>query len=91
MKEHLILIKGTILDEDKPKSIQRSPTGKTPSEVIECISDLIPNLDYKPWYEKQVRNLGYDRFMELVKKARSTSDTPAVLFKWMLRNNGIVK
>lgn len=61
------------------------------NEVLECLNDLIPNPDYKPWYAKQLRLLGYDRFMEIVQKARAGSDTPAVLFRWMLQNNGIVK
>jgi hypothetical protein len=60
-------------------------------EILSCIADLIVNPDYKPWYGKQLRTLGYDRFMELVQKARAGSDTAATLFKWMLMHNGMVK
>lgn len=60
-------------------------------EVIDCLTDLIPNHDYKPWYKKQLRLLGYERFMEIVQKARAGSDTSSNLFIWMLKNHGIVK
>ncbi len=60
-------------------------------EILKSIPDLIPNLDYSPWYSKQLKKLGYERFMYLAAQARKGSDTPAVLFKWMLQNNGIVK
>lgn len=62
-----------------------------PSEIINNISDLIPNPDYTPWYVKQLRRLGSAHFMELANKARASSDAPAVLFKWYLKNDTIVK
>ncbi len=62
-----------------------------PKKVLSSITDLVPNPDFVPWYIKQYKRLGYKRFMELVAKARAGSDTPAVLFKWMLQNNELVK
>lgn len=58
-------------------------------EAVELFShfpDLIPNKDYYPWYRRRLIVIGYERFMELVPKARAGSDTPAILFKWMLQN-----
>lgn len=60
-------------------------------QVLSSVTDLIINDDYNPWYAKYVRQLGCSRFMELANKARAGSDTPGVLFKWMLENNQIVK
>jgi len=59
-------------------------------DILRNIHDLI-NPDYTPWFAKQLRILGYTRFMELANKARAGSDTPKELFRWMLRNNEIVK
>lgn len=60
-------------------------------EVLKAITDLIPNPDFSPWYAGKLRTLGYERFMYIVGQARKSSDTPQVLFKWMLKNPGVVK
>ena len=60
-------------------------------DVLSSLTDLIINADYNPWYAKQLRKLGYNRFMELANKARAGSESPQTLFKWMLKNNKIVK
>lgn len=74
--------------EDNSHSTVTVPSNE---EILASIPDLIPNEEYNPWYLKQLRRLGYKRFMYLAAQARKGSDTPAVLFKWMLQNNGIVK
>lgn len=79
--------------DSKKQGFSNSHSDSTVSthEVLDNIYDLIEDPDYTPWFAKQLKALGYTRFMELVNKARKGSDTPAVLFKWMLQNNGIVK
>lgn len=63
----------------------------TTKEVLSNIADLIPNPDFNPWYAKHLRLLGVARFMELANKARAGSETPQVIFKWMLNNHRIVR
>jgi hypothetical protein len=62
----------------------------TNQDILNNLPDLI-NPDYKPWFSRQLRLLGYDRFMELANKARAASDTPQRLFRWMIQNNELVK
>ena len=89
------LNRNTVQYSDSSKqSLPNSHSNSTvPSneEILKSISDLIKDPDYTPWYNKQLRTLGYARFMYLVAAARKGSDTPHILFKWMLDNNGIVK
>ena len=59
-------------------------------EICSNLTDIIPDDDYKPFYAKQYRELGYDRFIELANKARA-GRTPDRLFFWMLKNNEAVK
>lgn len=54
------------------------------------LTDLI-NEEYLPWYDKRRKQLGDKRFMELANKARAGSDTPKVLFRWMLNNQELVR
>lgn len=60
-------------------------------DILGSVSDLIKDPDYNPWYVSQIKKLGSTRFIELANKARAGSETPAILFKWMLENNTIVK
>lgn len=54
------------------------------------LTDVV-NEEYLPWYDKRRRELGDKRFIELANKARAGSDTPKVLFRWMLNNPDLVK
>ena len=54
------------------------------------LTDVI-NEDYLPWYDKQRKAIGDKRFMELVAKARAGSDTPKILFRWMLNHQELVR
>jgi hypothetical protein len=54
------------------------------------LTDVL-NEDYLPWYDKRRKALGDKRFMELVNRARQGSDTPKILFRWMLNNPDLVK
>lgn len=81
----------TVNSDSNNNNLNNSHSTVSTKEVLSNISDLIPNLDYAPWYAKQLRKLGAKRFMELANKARAGSDTPHVLFKWMIENNSIVK
>jgi|SRR5882757_4218177 len=82
----------TSTSNSNPKEFNNSTSNSTvlPKDVLKSIPDLI-NPDYTPWFAKQLRILGYTRFMELANKARAGSDTPKELFRWMLRNSEIVK
>lgn len=71
-------------------NINYSNSRLSTKEVLSSITDLIPNTDYCPWYIKQLNKLGQRRFTELANKARAGSDTPHILFKWMLENNEVV-
>lgn len=73
------------------KNFNNSNSTVNPTTVLESLSDLIPDDGYQPYYLKQLRTLGYNRFMELAGKARAGSDTPQKLFCWMLKNNKIVQ
>lgn len=75
-----------------PKELDYSTSNSTvlTQDILKNLADLI-NPDYIPWFAKQLRILGYTRFMELANKARAGSDTPKDLFRWMLRNNEIVR
>lgn len=59
--------------------------------IFKKLSDIIPDDGFHPFYAKQMRLLGYERFMELVGKARAGSDTPQRLFCWMLKNPEQIK
>lgn len=61
-----------------------------PLEVLSNIPDVI-HQGYEPFYVKQLEKLGYERFMELVSRARAGSDTPQKLFSWMLKNHEQVR
>lgn len=58
--------------------------------VLDNLTDVIPRDGYWPFYAKMFKQLGYSRFMELVQKARASSDTPQRLFCWMLKHNELV-
>lgn len=71
-------------------NLNNSNSTVTTKEVLSSISDLIHD-SYQPYYAKQLRLLGYKRFIELANKARAGSDNPQKLFSWMLKNNTIVQ
>lgn len=81
----------TVNSNSNLNTFNNSNSTVSTKEVLSSISDLIPNPDFTPWYAKHLRKLGNDRFMELANKARAGSNTPHVLFKWMIENNTIVK
>lgn len=86
------IIKDTVqYSNSSLNTLNNSNSTVAPSEVLRSLTDLIPNDGYNPFYLKQLKLLGYARFMELAQKARQTSDTPQRLFTWMLKNNDIVK
>lgn len=60
-------------------------------ELLNSLDDVIPSDGYGGFYVNQFRRLGYNRFIELVNKARAGSDTPAKLFCWMLKNDKAVR
>lgn len=60
-------------------------------DLLNNLNDVIPSDGYGGFYVNQFRRLGYDRFIELVNKARAGSDTPAKLFCWMLKNDKVVR
>jgi len=60
-------------------------------EMFKQLPDVIPDDGYYPFYSKAIRQIGTNRFMELANKARATSDTPARLFAWMLKNSELVR
>ena len=70
--------------------LNNSNSTVTVLETIHCLSDVIPNDDYMPFYVKQLKRLGTKRFVELANKARR-GNNPQRLFFWMLKNNEIVK
>ena len=71
---------------------QYSTVNKTNKTTVQYsnLTDVI-NEEYLPWYDKQRRLLGDKRFLELVTKARQGSDTPKILFRWMLKNSDLVR
>ncbi len=71
-------------------SLEHSNSTVNSTTVLRNISDLVHE-GYEPFYLKQLKTLGYRRFMELAGKARAGSDTPQQLFSWMLKNNEIVR
>jgi hypothetical protein len=77
-------------DSSKTSFTNSNSNTVSPNDLLNDISDLVINTDYAPWYLKYYKKLGTKRFYELATKARY-SDTPGVLFKWMLQNNGVVK
>lgn len=60
-------------------------------EILKSMPDVVPDDGYYPYYSAKIRKLGTSRFIELANKARATSDTPARLFSWMLKNNELVR
>lgn len=74
----------------KPISLENSTVARNNTE-LSSFSDLITNLDFVPWYSSKLRLIGMVRFTELARKARATSETPSVLFKWMIQNEARVK
>lgn len=85
------LDKQTQYSNSSLNSFNNSNSTVATKDVIMSISDLIPNPDYTPYYIRKLKALGVKRFMDMANKARAGSDTPAVLFKWMLKNPEIVK
>lgn len=75
----------------KLNNINYSNSTVNAEDVLKNIADLIPNPDYMPWFAKQLKQLGTTRFMELANKARSGSETPSILFRWMCENNEIIR
>lgn len=73
----------------KLKTLNNSNSTVEPTTVLDCISDLVHD-GYQPYYIKQIKQLGVERFMELANKARAGSNTPQLLFSWMLKNNKII-
>lgn len=61
------------------------------ARIFSNFSDIIPDDGYTGFYVNQLKRLGIERFTELVNKARATSDTPARLLCWMLKNEELVK
>lgn len=61
------------------------------NEILNSFSDVIPSDGYRGFYVNQLKRLGVERFTYLVNKARAGSDTPALLFCWMLKNHELVK
>jgi hypothetical protein len=59
--------------------------------LFKDLADVIPNDGYYPFYAKVLRQIGSNRFTELANKARASSDTPARLFAWMLKNPDLVR
>jgi len=70
--------------------VNNSNSTVTVADVFINLIDIIPDDEYKPFYVKRYKELGYNRFMELANKARA-GRAPARLFFWMLKNNEIVK
>lgn len=60
-------------------------------DLLNSLNDVVPSDGYGGFYVNQFRRLGYDRFIELVNKARAASDTPVKLFCWMLKNDKVVR
>lgn len=77
-----------------PKSVkqQYSTVNKQQTTTVQysSLTDVI-NDTYLPWYDKQRRVLGDRRFIELANKARAGSDTPKILFRWMLQHSELVR
>lgn len=71
-------------------TLNNSNSTVTVAQTIHCLSDVIPDDDYMPFYVKRLKQLGTKRFTELANKARRGKD-PQRLFFWMLKNNEIVK
>lgn len=69
------------------KQLSRAETAR----IISNLTDIIPDDGYTGFYVNRLKDIGLDRFMELAKKARAGSDTPAKLFAWMLKNNELVR
>lgn len=62
------------------------------SEVIKNLSDLVqPDDPYMPFYLKQYRVLGYEKYMEFANKARAGGRSAPHLFFWMLKNPTLVR
>ena len=61
------------------------------SQIFNNLTDVIPNQDYHPWFRRKLNVFGLEAFMDYVAKARAGSDTPHVLFRWMLTNPEEVK
>jgi fatty acid/phospholipid biosynthesis enzyme len=61
------------------------------AKIFSSLSDVIPDDGYTGFYVNQLKRIGKERFVELANKARAGSDTPAILFCWMLKNDGLVR
>lgn len=59
-------------------------------EILNNLPDLI-NEAYLPWYSKKIQLIGGKRFIEIANRARAGSDTPKVLFRWMLNHPELVR
>jgi len=81
---------------DIPKAVENKYSNSTVNNkniITVQYSNLtdVLNEEYLPWYDKRRRELGDKRFIELANKARAGSDTPKILFRWMLVHPELVK
>lgn len=60
-------------------------------EMFRSMNDVIPDDGYYPFYSNKLKELGSKKFVWLANRARKTSDTPARLFCWMLKNSEKVR
>ena len=60
-------------------------------EMFKGMSDVIPDDGFYPFYSRKLKELGGKKFVWLANRARKTSDTPAKLFCWMLKNSEKVR
>ena len=87
--QHVSTIESKYSNSNLPL-VNNSNSTVTVADVFINLIDIIPDDEYKPFYVKRYKELGYNRFMELANKARA-GRAPARLFFWMLKNNEIVK
>lgn len=81
----------TVQYSNSNNNLTNSNSTVDPTTVLRSLTDVIPDDGYYPFYIRQLNSLGYERFMELVGKARAGSDTPARLFCWMLKHPELVR
>lgn len=81
----------TVQYSNSNSNINNSNSTVDPTTVLSSLTDIVPDDGYTGFYINRLRTLGYERFMELAQKARAGSDTPAILFAWMLKHNELVK
>lgn len=81
---------GDVLQYSNKPRANYSTVTVTIKVALAQTGDLIANPSYKPWFAKKAKELGTRKYLELAQKARAGSETPNVLFKWMLLNPEIV-